>query len=82
MHPITRREKLKKDLTDLNFFCKESDFSLEIIVYGKLASQFPDCCLFNRAERVMDGRGLTGCRSVAEAARQSSDTALPIGQVF
>ena len=26
----------------------------------------------------MDGRGLTGCRSVAEAARQSSDTALPI----
>ena len=26
----------------------------------------------------MDGRGLTGCRSVAEAAWQSSDTALPI----
>ena len=42
----------------------------------------PDRCLFNRAERVMNGRGLTGCRSVAEAAWQSSDTALPIGQVF
>ena len=40
MHPITRREKLKKDLTDLNFFCKESDFSLEIIVYGKLYPSF------------------------------------------
>ena len=26
----------------------------------------------------MTGRGLTGCRSVAEAAWQSSDTALPI----
>ena len=45
-------------------------------------SKFPDSCLFNRAKRVMDGRGLTGCRSVAEAAWQSSDTALPIGQVF
>jgi len=28
MHPITRREKLKKDLNDL-IFCKESDFSQE-----------------------------------------------------
>ena len=42
----------------------------------------PDRYLFNRAERVMNVRGLTGCRSVAEAAWQSSDTALPIGQVF
>ena len=47
-------------------------------MYGKLASKFPDRCLFNRAERVMDGRGLTGCRSVAAAAGQSSDTSLPI----
>ena len=36
----------------------------------------------NRAKRVMDGRGLTGCRSAADAGWQSSDTALPIGQVF
>jgi len=26
----------------------------------------------------MDGRGMTGCRSEADAAWQSSDTALPI----
>ena len=26
----------------------------------------------------MNGRGLTGCRSIAETAWQSSDTALPI----
>ena len=38
----------------------------------------PDRCLFNRAERVMDGRGLTGCRSAADAGWQSSDSALPI----
>jgi hypothetical protein len=60
----------------------------EILFVGKIAEfakfaggkrrKFPDSCLFNRAKRVMDGRGLTGCRSVAEAARQSSDTALPI----
>ena len=60
----------------------------EILSVGKIAEfakfaggkrrKSPDRCLFNRAERVMDGRGLTGCRSVAEAARQSSDTALPI----
>ena len=42
----------------------------------RLKSQ--DRYLFNRAEGVMNGRGLTGCRSVAEAAWQSSDTALPI----
>ena len=30
----------------------------------------------------MDGRGLTECRSAADAGWQSSDTALPIGQVF
>ena len=30
----------------------------------------------------MDGRGLTGCRSAADAAWQSSDTALPIGQAL
>jgi len=64
----------------------------EILSVGKIAEfakfaggkrrKSPDRCLFNRAERVMDGRGLTGCRSVAEAAWQSSDTALPIGQVF
>lgn len=30
----------------------------------------------------MNGRGLTGCRSVAEAAWQSSDTALPIRASF
>ena len=34
-------------------------------------------CLIER-QRVMDGRGLTGCRSAADAAWQSSDTALPI----
>ena len=38
----------------------------------------PDRCLFNRAERVMNGRGLTECRSAADAGWQSSDTALPI----
>ena len=38
----------------------------------------PDRCLFNRAKRVMDGRGLTGCRSAADAGWQSSDSALPI----
>ena len=26
MHPITRREKLKKDLTDLNYFAKKVIF--------------------------------------------------------
>ena len=64
----------------------------EILSVGKIAEfakfaggkrrKSPDRCLFNRAERVMNVRGLTGCRSVAEAAWQSSDTALPIGQVF
>ena len=48
----------------------------EILGGGRLKS--PDRCLFNRAERVMDGRGLTGCRSAADAGWQSSDTALPI----
>ena len=52
----------------------------EILGGGRLKS--PDRCLFNRAERVMDGRGLTECRSAADAGWQSSDTALPIGQVF
>ena len=47
-------------------------------ILGGRRLKSPDRCLFNRAERVMNGRGLTGCRSVAEAARQSSDTALPI----
>ena len=66
--------------------------NVEILSVGKIAEfakfagggrlKSPDRCLFNRAERIMDGRGLTGCRSVAEAAWQSSDTALPIGQVF
>ena len=60
----------------------------EILSVGKIAEfakfaggkrrKSPDRYLFNRAERVMDGRGLTGCRSVAETAWQSSDTALPI----
>ena len=64
----------------------------EILSVGKIAEfakfaggkrrKSPDRCLFNRAERVMDGRGLTGCWSAADAAWQSSDTALPIGQVF
>ena len=45
---------------------------------GGKRRKFPDSCLFNRAKRVMDGRGLTGCRSAADAAWQSSDTALPI----
>ena len=27
MHPITRREKLKKDLTDLNYFAKKVIFA-------------------------------------------------------
>ena len=40
MHPITRREKLKKDLTDLNYFAKKVIFSQEIIVYGKLYPSF------------------------------------------
>ncbi len=48
----------------------------EILGGGRLKS--PDRCLFNGAERVMDGRGLTGCRSAADAGWQSSDTALPI----
>ena len=62
--------------------------NVEILSVGKIAEfakfaggkrrKSPDRCLFNRAERVMNGRGLTGCRSVAEAAWQSSDTALPI----
>ena len=66
--------------------------NVEILSKGKIAEfakfaggkrrKSPDRCLFNRAERVINGRGLTGCRSVAEAAWQSSDTALPIGQVF
>ena len=66
--------------------------NVEILSVGKIAEfakfaggkrrKSPDRCLLNRAERVMNGRGLTGCRSVAEAAWQSSDTALPIGQVF
>ena len=47
-------------------------------ILGGRRLKSPDRCLFNRAERVMNGRGLIGCRSVAEAAWQSSDTALPI----
>ena len=60
----------------------------EILSVGKIAEfakfaegerrKSPDRYLFNRAKRVMDGRGLTGCRSAADAAWQSSDTALPI----
>lgn len=60
----------------------------EILSVGKIAEfakfaggkrrKSPDRCLFNRAKRVMNGRGLTGCRSAADAAWQSSDTALPI----
>jgi len=66
-----------------NFDKRCRDFGLwqnrgisEILGGGRLKS--PDRCLFNRAKRVMNVRGLTGCRSVAEAAWQSSDTALPI----
>ena len=46
--------------------------NVEIFAVGKIAEfarfaggerrKSPDRCLFNRAERVMDGRGLTGCR--------------------
>ena len=64
----------------------------EILSVGKIAEfakfaggerrKSPDRYLFNRAERVMDGRGLTECRSPADAGWQSSDSALPIGQVF
>ena len=60
----------------------------EILSVGKIAEfakfaggerrKSPDRCLFNRAERVMNGRGLTECRSAADAGWQSSDTALPI----
>ena len=49
----------------------------EILSVGKIAEfakfaggkrrKSPDRCLFNRAKRVMDGRGLTGCRSTADA---------------
>ena len=49
----------------------------EILSVGKIAEfakfaggkrrKSPDRYLFNRAERVMDGRGLTRCRSVADA---------------
>ena len=32
-------------------FCKESDFSWDVIVYGKLASKSPDrFCLIERSE--------------------------------
>ena len=51
--------------------------NVEILSVGKIAEfakfaggkrrKSPDRCLFNRAERVMDGRGLTGCRSAADA---------------
>ena len=60
----------------------------EILSVGKIAEfakfaggkrrKSPDRYLFNRAKRVMNGRGLTECRSVADAGWQSSDTALPI----
>ena len=49
----------------------------EILSVGKIAEfakfaggerrKSPDRCLFNRAKRVMNGRGLTGCRSAADA---------------
>jgi len=49
----------------------------EILSVGKIAEfakfaggerrKSPDRYLFNRAERVMDGRGLTECRSAADA---------------
>ena len=35
-----------------------------------IALKASDTCLFNRAERVMDGRGLTGCRSAADVSWQ------------
>ena len=47
-------------------------------ILGGRRLKSPDRCLFNRAERVMNGRGLTGCRSATDADWQSSDTALPI----
>ena len=47
-------------------------------ILGGRRLKSPDRCLFNRAKRVMNGRGLTECRSAADASWQSSDTALPI----
>ena len=57
-------------------FVRRQNRGVRKICRGKRRKS-PNRCLFNRAERVMDGRGLTGCRSAAEAAWQSSDTALP-----
>ena len=59
-------------------FVRRQNRGVRKICRGGKRRKSPDRCLFNRAERVMNGRGLTGCRSVAEAAWQSSDTALPI----
>ena len=52
----------------------------QISIYAYKVMRFDWNSKYHRGliERVMDGRGLTGCMSAADAAWQSSDTALPI----
>ena len=47
-------------------------------ILGGRRLKSPDHILFNRAKRVMDGRGLAFCWRAAETECQSSDSALPI----
>ena len=65
-------------LLGLQYFEKRISIrDAEIFAIGKIAEfakfaggerlKSPDRYLFNRAERVMNGRGLTGCRSAADA---------------
>ena len=66
MHPITRREKLKKDLTDLNYFAKKVIFVGNHCV-GKVASKSPDrFCLIER-QRVIDWKRIDFMLELAEA---------------
>ena len=58
-------------------FVRRQNRGVRKICRGKKRKS-PDRCLFNRAKRVMNGRGLTECRSAADAGWQSSDTAQPI----
>ena len=75
---LLEEEILHKERRD---FVRRQNRGISEILGGRRLKS-PDRCLFNRAKRVMDGRGLPGCRSAADAGWQSSDTALPIGQVF
>ena len=72
----TQVESIKMKL----YFSYKSSRLNSIPIYRYKVMRFDWNSKYQRGliERVMDGRGLTGCRSAADAGWQSSDSALPI----